>query len=82
MLRTMAEFTMLVLQLEEETGSTLLWQVPFLLSKMEGMHTRKDFSKSAEGNVLHSCLCPDARTDILVTDGSVGKQIGLFEVVL
>ena len=23
---------------------------------MEGMHTRKGFSKSAEGNLLHNCL--------------------------
>ena len=82
MLRTMAEFAMLVLQEEEETVPSLLWQVPFLLSKMEGMHTHKGSSKSAEGNLLHSCLGPDARTCILVTDGSVGKQIGLFEVFL
>ena len=57
-------------------------QVPFLLSKMEGMHIRKGFSKSAEGNLLHSCLGPDIRTCILVIDGSVGKQISLFEVFL
>ena len=63
-------------------GPSLLWQVPFLLSKMEGMHTRQGFSKSAEGNLLHSCLGPDAKTCILVTDCSVGKQIGLFEVFL
>ena len=49
---------------------------------MEGMHTRQGFSKSAEGNLLHSCLGPDAKTCISVTDGSVGKQIGLFEVFL
>ena len=52
------------------------------LSKMEGIHTRKGFSKSAEGNLLHSCLSPDIRTCILVTDGSFGKQIVLFEVFL
>ena len=46
------------------------------------MHTRKGLSKSAEGNLLHSNLGPDARTCILVTDGSVGKQIVLFEVFL
>ena len=49
---------------------------------MEEMHTNKGFSKSAEGNLLHSCLGPDARICILVTGGSVGKQIGLFEVFL
>ena len=49
---------------------------------MEGMRTHKGFSKSAEGNLLQSCLGPDARTCTLVTDGSVGKQIGLFEVFL
>ena len=46
------------------------------------MHTRKGFSKSGEENLLHSCLGPDARTCILVTDSSVGKQITLFEVFL
>ena len=81
MLHTMAEFAIQVLQ-EEEIGPSLLWQVPFLLSKMEGMHTCQGFSKSAEGNLLHSCLSPDAKTCISVTDGSVGKQIGLFEVFL
>ena len=54
LLRTMAEFAMLVLRKEEETGPSLLWQIPFLLSKMEDMHTRKGFSKTAEGNLLHS----------------------------
>ena len=49
---------------------------------MEGMHTCKGFSKIAEGNLPHSCLGPDARTCILVTDASVGKQIGLFEAFL
>ena len=82
MLRTMAEFAMLVFWEEEETGPSLLWQAPFISSKMEGMHTRKGFSKSAEGNLLQSWLGPNARTCILVTDGSVGKQIGLFEVFL
>ena len=45
---------MLVLRKEEETDPSLLWQIPFLLSKMEDMHTRKGFSKTAEGNLLHS----------------------------
>ena len=63
-------------------GPSLLWQVPFLLSKMEGMHTRKGLSKSADGNLLHSYLVPDAKTCISVTDGSVKKQIGIFEVFL
>ena len=63
-------------------GPSLLWQVPFLLSKMEGMNTCKGFSKSAEENLLHSCLDLYARTYILVTDGSVGKQIGVFGVFL
>ena len=46
------------------------------------MHTHKGLSKSAEGNLLHTNLDLDARTCILVTDGSVGKQIVLFEVFL
>ena len=57
----------------------LLWQIPFLLSTM---HDRKGFYKSAEGNLLHSCLDPDARTCIVVTDGLIGNNIGLFEVFL
>ena len=57
----------------------LLWQIPFLLSTM---HDRKGFYKSAEGNLLHSCLGPDARTCIVVTDGLIGNNIGLFEVFL
>ena len=65
-----------------ENRASLLWQVPFLLIKMEGMHTCKSFSESSEGNLLHSCLGADVRTCILVTDGSVGEQIGLFEVFL
>ena len=59
---------------------SLSWQVPSLINKMERMHTRKGFSKSVEGNLLHSCLGPDGRTCILVADDSVGKQIDLFEV--
>ena len=83
MMRTILRtgFAIQVLQ-EEETGPSLLWHVPFLLSKMEGIYTRKGFSKSVEGNLLHSCLGLDAKTCILVTDGSVGKQIDLFEVFL
>ena len=46
------------------------------------MHIRKGFSKSAEGNLLHSCLGLDAGTYILVTDGSVGKQMGLLKLFL
>ena len=46
------------------------------------MHSRKVFSKTAEQNLLHSCLGPNARACILVTDGSVWKQIGLIEVFL
>ena len=57
----------------------LLWQVPFLLSTM---HDRKGFHKSAEENLLHSRLGPEARTCILVTDGSIRINIGLFEVFL
>ena len=48
---------------------------------MEGMHNCKGFSKSSEGNLLHSSLGPDAGKCILVTDGSVGKQIGLFNKI-
>ena len=44
------------------------------------MYTRKGFSKSAEGNLLLSCLGLDSRTCILVNDGTFGKQVGLFEV--
>ena len=49
---------------------------------MEGIYTHKGFSRSAEGSLLNNYLGPDARICILVTDGSVGKQIGLFEVFL
>ena len=35
-----------------------------------------------EGNLLCRFMGPDARTFILVSDGSVGKQIGFFEVLL
>ena len=45
---------------------------------MEGMHTRKGFSKSAERNLLHSQLPGTGCQDILVTEGSVGKQISLL----
>ena len=45
------------------------------------MHTYKGFSKSAEGNLLHGFLGTDARKCTLVDDGSVGKQIGLSEVL-
>ena len=82
MLRTVAEFAMLVLLYEEETGPSLFWQVPFLLRKMKGMITRKGFFKNSEGNLQHSSPDPYARTSIWVTDGLVGKKIDLFEVFL
>ena len=50
----------------------------FPIKQNWGNAYRKGFSKSAEGNLLHSCLGPDPRTCILVTDGWVGKQIALI----
>ena len=52
MLRTMAEFALLLLCKEEETGASLFWEVPFLLSKMNQM----DILKVSVG-VLREIYC-------------------------